>query len=104
MYTLFRLYQHRKRIQYVLMIAFIGGFIIFLELLKPRPFAGLMRIAADYIGFVRTQSPKPGSGASSACARHPCYALLYIAAIPVLFIHGVAVIFSRVIMALTWVS
>ncbi|NLI29051.1 MAG: hypothetical protein GX423_03125 [Nitrospiraceae bacterium] len=104
MYTLFDYISTVNGIQYVLMIAFIGGFIIFLELLKPRPFAGLMRIAADDIGFVRTQSPETRLRSIKRLCAAPVYALLYIAAIPVLFIHGVAVIFSRVIMALTWVS
>lgn len=104
MNTLFDYISTVNGIQYALMLAFIIGFVLFLELLKPKPFAGLMRIASDDIGFVRTQSPGTRLRSIKRLCAAPLLALLYIAAIPILFVHGVAVIFSRVIMALTWVS
>lgn len=104
MHTLFDYISTVNGIQYVLMLAFIVGFVLFLELLKPQPFAGLMRIAADDIGFVRSQSSEMRLRSLRRFCAAPVYALLYIAAIPLLFVHGVAVIFSRVITALTWVS
>lgn len=104
MHTLFDYISTVNGIQYLLMLTFIIGFILFLELMKPRPFAGLTRIAADDIGFFRTQSVETRLRSVKRLFVAPVYAMLYIAAIPVLFIHGVAVIFSRVITALTWVS
>ncbi len=104
MQTLFDYISTVNGIQYILMLAFIVGFILFLELLKPKPFAGLMKIAADDLVFVRKLSPEMRFRSIKRLCTAPIYGLLYIAAIPILFVHGVAVIFSRVIAALTWVS
>ena len=104
MHTLFDFISSVNGIQYALALVFMFGFIIFSELLKPRPFEGLVKAAAEDIGFMRAQGKGKVLGLIKATAMAPLYALFYLAAVPVLFVHGIAVLFGKVIVATTAVG
>jgi Zn-dependent protease len=104
MHTLFDYISNVYAIQYGLALLFIVGFIIFHELLKPRPFAGLVRASADDAAYIRHQGRGPALRLLKSIALGPFYALVYVAAIPVLFVHAVAVLLSRVVIASTSVG
>jgi len=104
MHTLFDFISSVNGIQYVLALVFMFGFIIFSELLKPKPFQGLVKAAAEDIGFMKAQGRGKALGLLKATAMAPLYALFYLAAVPVLFVHGIATLFGKVIIATTVVG
>ncbi len=104
MHTLFDFISSVNGIQYALALVFMFGFIIFSELLKPRPFQGLVKAAAEDIGFMKAQGKGKVLGLIKATAMAPLYALFYLVAVPVLFVHGIAVLFGKVIVATTAVG
>jgi hypothetical protein len=101
MHTLFDFISSVNGIQYGLALIFMFGFIIFTEILKPKPFQGLVKAAAEDIGFIKAQGKGKAVGLIKATAMAPLYALFYLAAVPVLFVHGIAVLFGKVIIATT---
>ena len=59
MRTLVDFITHNKGIEYLLAIAFIGGYALFVEFLKPRPFRGLVssvREDAEHLSRVEGRS------------------------------------------------
>lgn len=104
MHTLFDFISSVNGIQYALALVFMFGFIIFSELLKPKPFEGLVKAAAEDIGFIRAQGKGRALGLIKATAMAPLYALFYVAAVPVLFLHGIAMLFGKIIVATTAVG
>jgi len=101
MHTLFDFISSVNGIQYALAILFMVGFVIFNEVLKPKPFEGLLRSVAEDIGFIKAGGKVKILGSAKAVMLTPVYVLIYIAAVPVLFIHGIAGLFGKVIIATT---
>lgn len=52
MYTLVDFITHVKGIEYILSITAIGGFLLFWEILKPRPFKTVVSTGKDDLGFI----------------------------------------------------
>lgn len=55
MNTLFDFVSQNKGIEYLLAIAFIAGYALFIEVLKPKPFAGLLGAIRDDMGHIRAE-------------------------------------------------
>ncbi len=101
MHTLFDFISSVNGIQYALALFFMIGFVIFCEILKPRPFEGLVRSAAEDIGFIRAGGKVKAARLIKAIILGPIYVLFYAAAVPLLFIHGIADLLGKVIVATT---
>ena len=101
MYTLFDFISSVNGIEYAVALLFMFGFVIFGEILKPKPFEGLVKAVAEDFSFMKAQRKVKVSRSIGSVALAPVYGLLYVAAIPVLFIHGIAVLISKVIVATT---
>lgn len=96
MHTLFDFISNVNATQYALALLSIFGFIIFCEVLKPRPFDGLLKSAADDLRFIRSQQKGKVVQTIKNTALAPVYVLLYLAAVPVLFYLAVVpVIFGK---------
>ncbi len=104
MHTLFDFISSVNGIQYGLALLFMLGFVIFSEILKPRPFEGLVKSMIDDIGFIRAGGKLQVLGLIKAVALAPLYALFYLAAVPLLFVHGIAGLLGKVIVATTAVG
>ena len=52
MYTLVDFITHVKGIEYIMSLAAIGGFLLFWEVLKPRPFKTVVETGKDDLGFI----------------------------------------------------
>ncbi|MGO9612385.1 MAG: hypothetical protein ACLPX5_05070 [Dissulfurispiraceae bacterium] len=110
MHTLFDFVSKVNAAQYVLMLLFILGFIIFSEIFNPRPFRGLLKSLADDFRFIRTQDNKKFVQVAKNIALAPFYTLIYliavpvlfyIAAVPILFFKGMSVSFDRLVVSAT---
>ncbi len=100
MHTLFDFISNVNGNQYGLALIFMLGFVIFREILSCRPFGGLVKAISEDVAFLKEQKGKIVRVIKNA-ALAPLCGLLYVAAVPLLFVHGIAVLFSKVIAATT---
>ena len=78
-----------KGIEYLISVATITGFILFVEFLKPKPFKALAKHVKDDVDHLRGD----GGGAKRSLARlaaAPFIGLLYVISLPFLFIGAFA--------------
>lgn len=101
MHTLFDFITNVNAAQYAIALLFMFGFVIFSEILKPRPFEGFARAVSEDIGFIKEGGREKIYSLIRAIVLAPLYAVIYIAAVPILFVHGIAVLFSKVLIATT---
>jgi len=86
MHTLFDFITHIKIIEYLIALSFIAGFIVFLELLKPHPFRGLIENGKEDLDFVREGGMKNLIRSIGKIISAPFIGLAYVAALPVAFV------------------
>ena len=99
MHTLFDFISSVNAVQYGLSLLFILGYIIFNEILKPRPFEGLVESVVEDVRFIRTGGKMRPLMKKVAVA--PVYLAVYLASLPLLFLQGIAVLSGRGIASLT---
>ena len=99
MHTLFDFISNVNAVQYGLSLLFILGYIIFNEILKPRPFEGLVESVVEDVRFIRTGGKMRPLMKKVAVA--PVYLAVYLASLPLLFLQGIAVLSGRGIASLT---
>jgi len=99
MHTLFDFVSSVNAVQYGLSLLSIVGFIIFNEILKPRPFEGLVESIVEDVRFIRTSGKMKPLMKKVAVA--PVYTMIYLASLPLLFMQGLAVLSGRGIASLT---
>jgi hypothetical protein len=101
MHTLFDFISNVYAVQYGLALLSIVGFIIFCEILKPRPFEGLVKAAAEDFRFMRTQGRVRSLQLAKNVAMAPLYAIFYLVSVPVLFVQGIAEPIGRLVASTT---
>lgn len=99
MHTLFDFISSVNAMQYGLALLFIAGFILFNEILKPRPFDGLVESIVEDVGFIRNGGKMGPLMKKVAVA--PVYLMVYLTSLPLLFLQGLAVLSGRGIASLT---
>ncbi len=104
MHTLYDFVSETNGIQYLLAVLSIVGFIIFIEIFKPKPFKGLSRMIDDDVVFVKEQGKSSNLQFIKNTLTGGAYAALYVAAIPLLFMHGVAVLMSRLFTSVSYIG
>jgi hypothetical protein len=90
MHTLFDYVSSVNKVQYGLALLFVFGFIIVTEILRPRPFKGLLKSVADDARSVKYQGKEKIVQLIKNTAMAPVFVLLYLAAVPVLFFRATA--------------
>lgn len=101
MHTLFDFISSVNAIQYGLALLSIIGFILFNEILKPRPFDGLVKDVTEDMRYMRAQGKGKSARLAGKIAAAPVYILAYLAALPLLFLQGLAVLSARGISSVT---
>lgn len=101
MHTLYDFVSNVNAVQYGLSLLFVLGFIIFTEILKARPFEGLRESAADDVRFIKAQEKEKTLKLIKNIAVAPLYLMYYLAAVPFLFVQGMAEPLGRGIGAVT---
>jgi hypothetical protein len=99
MHTLFDFISNVNTVQYGLSLLFIIGYIIFNEILKPRPFDGLVEAIVEDVKFISDGGKMRPLMKKVAVA--PVYTVIYLASLPLLFLQGIAVLSGRGIASLT---
>ena len=101
MHTLFDFVSNVNATQYGLALLFVLGFIIFTEVLKPRPFKELVQSAAEDVRFIKTQGKERNTQLIKNIASAPLYLVTYLVAVPFLFFQGMAEPLGRGLGSLT---
>ncbi len=83
MHTLVDFITHVKGIEYVLSIMFIGGFLLFWEILKPRPFATVVSVGKEDLDHIKQSGETMKYVGKIAAA--PFIGLAYIIMLPIGF-------------------
>lgn len=95
MQTLFDSVSSANKVQYGLTLLFVFGFVIVNEIIKPRPFQGLLKSVAEDAGFVKAQGKGKFVQLLKNTAMAPVYILLYLSAVPLLFFRAMATSLGR---------
>lgn len=83
MYTLFDFMTHVKGIEYIISVLSIGAFMIFWEVLKPRPFSTVVSVGKEDLTHIRQSGETMKNIGKIAAA--PFIGLLYIVMLPIGF-------------------
>jgi len=91
MYTMVDFVTHVKGIEYILSISAIAGFLVFWEILKPRPFKTVTDVSADDLAYIEQTGGLKGVAKSvGRLAAAPFIGLAYIVMLPVGFFVALA--------------
>lgn len=85
MHTLVDFLTHVKGVEYVISVLAIAGFILFLEVLKPRPFRTLAENVREDAAFLRDMGPRAALRSVGRFVAAPLIGLLYVLSLPFLF-------------------
>jgi hypothetical protein len=85
MHTLVDFITRVKGIEYILSIMFIGGFLLFWEILKPRPFATVMNAGKEDLEHLRQNGYRETMKFVGKVAAAPFIGLAYIVMLPIGF-------------------
>jgi hypothetical protein len=92
MYTLVDFITHVKGIEYILSVLAIAGFLLFWEVLKPRPFKTVVETGKDDLGYIeQTGGFKNIMKAVGKIVAAPFIGLAYIVMLPIGFFGALAV-------------
>jgi hypothetical protein len=83
MYTLFDFMTHVKGIEYLVSVASIAGFMVFWEVLKPKPFATVVSTGKEDLAHIQQTGGIMKYAGKIAAA--PFIGLLYVAMLPIGF-------------------
>jgi hypothetical protein len=85
MYTLVDFITHVKGIEYVLSILFIAGFLVFWEILKPRPFSTVVTTGKEDIEHLKQTGYRETLKNAGKIAAAPFIGLAYVVLLPIGF-------------------
>ena len=83
MNSMFDFITHVKGIEYILSLTFIAGYVLFWEILKPRPFQKVKETGQADLAYVKQNGMKNNLKLAGKIAAAPFVGLLYIILLPV---------------------
>ena len=86
MHTLFDFMTHIKGIEYILALMFIAGYILFSEVLKPKPFATLKSTGRDDLEYARKVGSRGIMKTIGKIAAAPFIGIAYVVMLPFAFV------------------
>jgi hypothetical protein len=88
MHTYVDFITHVKGIEYIISVLTIAGFILFLEILKPRPFQTLIQSTQDDIDHMRKTGRENTFRTVKRMLAAPFIGLFYVLMLPFLFVYA----------------
>jgi hypothetical protein len=85
MHTLTDFMTHVKGIEYLLSVVAITGFILYVEVLKPRPFKTLAKATSEDLDYLRKTGRQSAMTSLKRLAAAPFIGLAYVLALPFIF-------------------
>ena len=86
MHTLFDFMTHIKGVEYILALLFIAGYILFSEVLKPKPFATLKSTGKDDLEYARKVGSRGIMKTIGKIAAAPFIGIAYVVMLPFAFV------------------
>jgi hypothetical protein len=86
MHTLFDFMTHIKGVEYILALMFIAGYILFSEVLKPKPFATVKSTGKDDLEYARKVGYREIMKTIGKIAAAPFIGIAYIVMLPFAFV------------------
>lgn len=83
MNSMFDFITHVKGIEYILSLTFIAGYVLFWEILKPRPFQKVKETGQEDLAYVKQNGMKNTLKLAGKIAAAPFVGLLYVVLLPV---------------------
>ena len=83
MNSMFDFITHVKGIEYILSLTFIAGYVLFWEVLKPKPFKKVKETGREDLAYVKQNGMKNNLKLAGKIAAAPFVGLLYIILLPV---------------------
>ncbi len=91
MNTLFDFVTYVKGIEYVIALGSIAGYIIFWEILKPRPFSTLLEAGKDDMASIRKAGHEGNKRTLLNILSAPLVGAFYLAMVPIAFAYAASV-------------
>lgn len=85
MHTLIDFTTHVKGVEYVISVLAIAGYILYAEILKPKPFKTLVRSTGEELDHLRNQGFRSALRTVGRIAAAPFIGLAYVIALPFVF-------------------
>lgn len=85
MHTMFDFTTHVKTVEYVLALASIAGYIVFWEILKPRPFKTLVETGSDDIKHIKSEGYEGNKRLLMNMVSAAMTGAIYLATVPLAF-------------------
>jgi hypothetical protein len=89
MHTLFDFITHVKGIEYIFSLTFIAGYILYWELLKPKPFGSVANAGREDLTFIRETGRQNMYKTIGRIATAPFIGLAYVVALPFVFAYAI---------------
>lgn len=86
MHTLFDFMTHIKGVEYILALTFIAGYILFSEVLKPKPFATVKSTGKDDLEYARKVGSRGIMKTIGKIAAAPFIGIAYVVMLPFAFV------------------
>jgi hypothetical protein len=86
MNTLFDFTTHIKGVEYILAVLFIAGYLLYWEVLKPKPFSSLKKAAQEDLEYLKQTGYKGTKTSLGKIAAAPFIGLAYVVLLPFGFI------------------
>jgi len=90
MHTLFDYLTHVKGVEYIIALLFMVGYILYAEMLKPRPFKSVTETAKEDLEFVKKAGYKGVLKTLGKIAAAPFIGLAYVIVLPFAFVFTLA--------------
>jgi len=87
MHTLIDFTTHVKGVEYILSVLAITGYILYVEILKPKPFKTLKQSASEDLEHLRTSGYRNTLRTVGRLAAAPFIGLAYVIALPFVFLY-----------------
>jgi len=90
MNSLFDFLTHVKGVEYILAILLIGGYILYVEVLKPKPFYSLVRTGKEDLEHIKKTGYRDTLMMIGRIVSAPFIGLFYVVSLPFIFVYALA--------------
>lgn len=91
MHTLVDFLTRVKGVEYIISVAFIAAFIIYLEVLKPKPFKTLVHSGKEDLSFLKERGYRNTLKTIGRILAAPFIGLFYVVSLPFIFVYAVGI-------------
>lgn len=92
MNSLYDLLTHAKGVEYIMAILFITGYILYAEVLKPKPFKSLVNSGKEDLEYIKKTGYRNTLKMIGRIASAPFIGLFYVVSLPFIFVYALGAV------------